>query len=41
MLSKRMLGLVGLGLAALWGAISSRLTFGAVPERVTVIFDGS
>ncbi len=35
------LGLVGLGLATLWGATRARLTFGAVPDRLTLIFDGS
>jgi hypothetical protein len=30
-----------LGLAALWGAACARLTFGAVPARLTLIFDGS
>ena len=30
-----------LGLAALWGAARARLTFGAVPDRLTLVFDGS
>ena len=24
-----------------WGAIAARLTFGAVPDRLTLIFDGT
>jgi hypothetical protein len=35
------IGLLGLGLAAPWGAMRARLTFGAVPDRLTLIFDGS
>lgn len=35
------IGLLGLGLATLWGATRARLTFGAVPDRLTLIFDGS
>ena len=30
----------GLGLLA-WGIIDARLTFGAMPQRLTVIFDGT
>ena len=40
-MSKRTMGLLGLGLAALWGATRARLAFGAVPDRLTLIFDGS
>ena len=31
---------MGLGLLA-WGMIDARLTFGAVPQRLIVIFDGT
>lgn len=34
-------GLATLGLAILWGATRARLAFGAVPPRLTLIFDGS
>jgi predicted DCC family thiol-disulfide oxidoreductase YuxK len=34
------LGLLGLG-ALGWGALRARLTFGAVPPRLTLLFDGS
>lgn len=34
------LGLLGLGLAT-WGGLRTRLTFGLLPERLTLIFDGS
>lgn len=37
---KAALGLLGLGALA-YGALRSRLTFGAVPERLTLLFDGS
>lgn len=30
----------GLGLLA-WGIVEARLTYGAVPTRLTVIFDGT
>ncbi len=34
--------LAGIGLGLLtWGIIDARLTFGAVPPRLTVIFDGT
>ncbi len=39
--SRKTLGLFGLGLMALWGAMRARLMFGAVPPRLTLIFDGS
>ena len=35
------LGLAGLGLAGGWGIAAARLRFGAVPDRVLLIFDGS
>lgn len=34
------LSLLGLGLVT-WGALRARLTFGLLPERLTLIFDGS
>ncbi|MGN6562671.1 MAG: thiol-disulfide oxidoreductase DCC family protein [Thermomicrobiales bacterium] len=37
----RLLGLAGLGLAGGWGIAAARLHFGATPERVLLIFDGS
>lgn len=41
MAHRRTVGWWGLGLAALWGATRARLAFGAVPPRLTLIFDGS
>lgn len=41
MIGKRTVGLLGLGLAALWGLGRARRTFGAVPERLTLLFDGT
>ena len=38
--SRALLAGTGLGLFA-WGIIEARLTFGAVPTRLTVIFDGT
>jgi predicted DCC family thiol-disulfide oxidoreductase YuxK len=37
----RMLGLAGLGLLGGIGIVAARLQFGAAPERVLLIFDGS
>jgi predicted DCC family thiol-disulfide oxidoreductase YuxK len=36
-----LLSLAGLGLAGGWGIAAARLHFGATPERVLLIFDGS
>ena len=38
--SRALLAGIGLGLLA-WGIVEARLTFGAVPARLTVIFDGT